>query len=86
MALISGSLRMAAELVPHRRQYPVRKGGRIAGRKPLVERGAQYRRRDGFVDRRLHSPAPFAGVRYTPRICFQLRILVQGARGQVEQP
>src|SRR5262252_6617074 len=56
-------LEMSAESESHRRQELVLIIGFTSRGEALIERGAENRSRDGFVDCGLDGPPPFAGVR-----------------------
>src|SRR5690349_13619724 len=67
LGLVHGTFRMPAEFVPHRREHAAGELRFAARTEALVERGAEDRRRNAFVDGRGDGPAPFARIRYATR-------------------
>src|SRR6266511_1771488 len=79
-------LRVAAELPAHRREELLAEGARLARAEARVERRGQHRRRHRLRDRRVHGPAPLAGVVHRPGEALEARVRGERRRGEVEQP
>jgi hypothetical protein len=78
---------MPAELVSQRGVHLGRKRVLAAGREPLVQRGADDRRRDALVDGVLNGPAALAGVLHPGLESLEIVALhLEGPRGQLAEP
>src|SRR6266481_9457545 len=75
-----------AELEAHRRQYFRREVIFTARCKPLKQRGGQYGRGGGGLDRREDGPAAFAGIGDAAGETFECGLIEERNGGQIEQP
>src|ERR1700690_4492313 len=81
-----GLLEVAAELKAHGGKQLVGEIRLTARGEPFVQSGGENGRRHGLVNRRLDSPAPFAGIGNAAGEFFQSRILDERYGGTVKQP
>src|ERR1700682_619846 len=77
---------MSSELKAHRREHLPGKVVFATRSKPLMDRGAEHRRRRAFVDRCGDGPTSFAGIRHMAGEAGQVRLFQQSIRRQVQQP
>src|SRR5271169_4534894 len=80
------NLDMTPELRPHGGEDFLAETVRNTGAKARVQSGREDGDSDGFIDRRVDGPSPFAGVGDGPLEFIQLRAFGKGHGSEIEQP